>query len=183
MSKYKVILVDADVLSHFIAANKIYDLPKILSPHKLMIVEQVYKEASYSPIFDDRQAELDRWMQECSIPKVSFPYLNQNIKLEFYRLKKDNPHYGAGERACMSMARFGRETIASSNFRDVADYCDANGIEYIGVMDILLIAMRKGVYTEADCNALIHDALAINDARFPVRDIREYQTGRDLEGF
>jgi hypothetical protein len=28
MSKYKVILVDADVLSHFIAANKINDLPK-----------------------------------------------------------------------------------------------------------------------------------------------------------
>ena len=54
---------------------------------------------------------------------------------------------------------------------------------YIGVMDILLIAIRKGVYTEADCNAFIHAALAINDARFPVRDIKEYQTDSDLEGF
>lgn len=37
---------------------------------------------------------------------------------------------GDGERACMSMARFGQEVIASSNFRDVAPYCDENGIIY-----------------------------------------------------
>lgn len=183
MSGYKVILVDADVLSHFIAANKIYDLPKILSPHKLMIVEQVYIEASYNPIFDNRQVELDLWMTKCKIPLVRFPYTNKNIKFEFYRLKKKNPLLGKGELACMSMARFGRESIASSNFRDVAAYCEANGIEYIGVMDILLIAIRKGIYTEADCNTFIHAALTINDARFPVYDIMEYKTDKNLDGF
>lgn len=48
---------------------------------------------------------------------------------------------GDGERACMSMARFGQEVIASSNFRDVAPYCDENGIEYIGTLDVLTIAI------------------------------------------
>ena len=48
-----------------------------------------------------------------------------NVKVEF----------GEGECACMAMARYGQETIASSNFRDVAPYCDANDIEYIGVID------------------------------------------------
>lgn len=52
---------------------------------------------------------------------------------------------GDGERACMSMARFGQEVIASSNFRDVAPYCDENGIEYIGTLDVLTIAMNKGI--------------------------------------
>ena len=183
MSRYKVILVDSDVLSHFIAANKIYDLSKILQPHKLMIVEQVYKEASYHPIFDDRKVVLDKWMLDCKIPIINFPFPNQNIRLEFYRLKKDHPLYGSGERACMSMAKFGGETIASSNFRDVADYCDANGIEYIGVMDILLVAMRKNVYTVDDCNNFIHDVLRINDARFPVHDIRNYKADRNLDEF
>lgn len=45
----------------------------------------------------------------------------------------------------MSMARFGQEVIASSNFRDVAPYCDENGIEYIGTLDVLTIAMNKGI--------------------------------------
>lgn len=32
MARAKVILVDSDVISHFIAAGHIYDLDKILSP-------------------------------------------------------------------------------------------------------------------------------------------------------
>lgn len=40
----KVILVDSDVISHFMAANKIDDLSVILSPHALLIVQQVYDE-------------------------------------------------------------------------------------------------------------------------------------------
>lgn len=41
----KVILVDSDVISHFMAANKIDDLSVILSPHALLIVQQVYDES------------------------------------------------------------------------------------------------------------------------------------------
>ena len=64
--------------------------------------------------------------------------------LEYYRLKKENPRFGEGERACMAIARFDKEVIASSNFRDVATYCQEHNIEYIGVMDILTIA--KGYF-------------------------------------
>lgn len=41
MSRAKVILVDADVISHFIATGHIYDLNDILSPHYLLVVENV----------------------------------------------------------------------------------------------------------------------------------------------
>lgn len=37
----KVILVDSDVISHFIAAGKIDDLTRILYPHSLQVVSQV----------------------------------------------------------------------------------------------------------------------------------------------
>ena len=83
----------------------------------------------------------------------------------------------------MAMARFGREVIASSNFRDVAPYCDANDIEYIGVMDILLIAMNKGYWDANQCNEFMMDALRENNARFPVSRIEDYKTDKDLSEF
>lgn len=49
MARAKVILVDADVISHFIATGHIYELNEILSPHQLYVVENVYQEATYHP--------------------------------------------------------------------------------------------------------------------------------------
>lgn len=49
MARAKVILVDADVISHFIATDHIYELNEILSPHQLYIVDNVYKEVTYHP--------------------------------------------------------------------------------------------------------------------------------------
>ncbi len=40
----KLILLDADVISHFIACSEILFLPKILDPHEIVILETVYNE-------------------------------------------------------------------------------------------------------------------------------------------
>ena len=171
MGRNKVILVDADVISHFMATGYIDRLTEILQPHAVMIVENVYKEASYHPTEPDRKR------------KVAFPYANENIRREFFRLKKENPMLGDGERACMSMARFGQEVIASSNFRDVAPYCDENGIEYIGTLDVLTIAMNKGIFTSDECNRFMVEAKAKNKAKFPVDDITVYQAPEYISTF
>lgn len=183
MARKKVILVDADVISHFMATGNIDILPQILSPHTLNIVEQVYKEASYHPFFEDRKEELDNWMSRCHIQKLLFPKSNRNIMLEYYRLRKENPRFGEGERACMAIARYDKEVIASSNFRDVVTYCEEHEIEYIGVMDILVIALRKKIFDEATCNKFIHDAMVINEAKFPVSEIGAYKSDRNLDEF
>lgn len=174
MAKNKVILVDADVISHFMATGFIDRLTEILYPHTVLVVENVYKEAGYHPTNPNRKQEVDDWMQRCRVGKIAFPYINENVRKEFYRLKKECPLLGEGERACMSMARFGHESIASSNFRDVAPYCEANDIEYIGTLDILVIAMKKEILTSSICNRFIADAIAKNKARFPVNDITKY---------
>ncbi|WP_028910694.1 hypothetical protein [Prevotella sp. AGR2160] len=139
----KIILVDSDVISHFMAANKIDDLTRILDPHIVMIVDQVYRESSHHPFLEERKDELDSWMRRCHVQVISIPDNNWKTKVEYARLKKENPRLGAGERECMAIARYGGEVIASSNFRDVANYCDLYGIEYIGFMDILCIAVKK----------------------------------------
>lgn len=183
MAKAKVILVDSDVISHFIATNHIYDLNKILFPHHLMVVENVYQEAIRHPWDDTRKEEVDKWLAESNAQKISFPKRNATIRNEFYCLKHHNKLLGDGECACMAMARYGKEAIASSNFRDVAEYCDVNDIEYIGVLDILQIAINKSYWSVEQCNQFIHDALIINQARFPVDRIEDYKTTKDLSGF
>ena len=183
MARKKVILVDTDVLSHFIATGKIDYLSQILSPHTIFIVEQVYEEASYHPFFEDRKQDLDKWMKLFGIQKIPFPSSNKLIRLEYYRLKKESPRFGNGERACMAIARYNKEVIASSNFRDVANYCKEYDIEYIGVLDILLIAIRKGIFDINTCNKFIHDAIIINEAKFPINNIEEYKTDLYLDDF
>lgn len=183
MAKNKVILIDADVISHFIATNRIDMLTVILAPHAVYVVDNVYKEATWHPTDSQRKAKVDAWMTRCKVTHIGFPYMNEHIKKEFYRLKKASPLLGEGERACLSIARFGHEVVASSNFRDVASYCDAFGIEYIGTLDILAIAIRKGIYTAEDCNCFIADAINLNKARFPVTDITHYVPTRDLSDF
>lgn len=179
----KVILIDSDVISHFIAANKIDDLTKILSPHTLFIVPQVYEESIRHPFYEDREEEVDEWIARCNIMKMDFPSNDLRVKLEYYRLKKEDKRIGKGERACMAIAKYGKEVIASSNFRDVAEYCDANDIEYIGLMDILCIAIKKGIYDIETCNKFIHVITIVNGARLPFDDITKYTPTRDLGEF
>lgn len=128
MARAKVILVDADVIAHFIATGNIMELNAILSPHQLYVVENVYREATRHPSDANRKRKVDEWIANTRTRVIDFPSQNQNIKREFYKLKHDNGLLGDGECACMAMARYGQETIASSNFRDVAPYCDANDI-------------------------------------------------------
>ena len=52
-------MVDADVISHFMATGYIDRLTEILQPHAVMIVENVYKEASYHPTEPDRKRKVD----------------------------------------------------------------------------------------------------------------------------
>ncbi len=183
MAKKKVILVDADVISHFIATGRIDYLSPILAPHTIYVVEQVYDEAAYHPFYDNRKQELDNWMKNFGILKIPFPSANKQIRLEYYRLKKESPRFGNGERACMAIARYNKEVIASSNFRDVADYCKKYEIEHLGVLDILTIALRKGIFDAIVCNKFIHDAMIINEAKFPVSTIEEYKTNKHLDDF
>ena len=126
--------------------------------------------------------EVDSWLAKSKAEKISFPRQRMIVE-EYYSLKHFNKRYGDGECACMAMAKYGKESIASSNFRDVAEYCDANGIEYIGVLDILQIALNKGIWDVEKCNKFIHDVVIINQARFPVDEIGNYKSKIDLSSF
>jgi hypothetical protein len=162
-SSPKIILLDCDVISHFIANNALDDLPRILAPHQCTVLSYVYAEVAARPM---RLAFLDSLIQEGQIHQMNFPE-DLEINKEFAKIKSKHPLIGNGERACMAVARYQKNVVASSNFRDVAPYCNTNNILYLGTLDILSIAAQKGIYEESQCDAFIQNALKYNKASFP----------------
>jgi hypothetical protein len=170
----KIILLDADVISHFISCNEILFLHKILDPHPIAILDNVYKEVAR---IQSRKILLDNLLKSIrAVSIMSFPIGDIEIKKEFALIKKINPLIGDRERACMAVAKYNNNIIASSNFRDIAPYCKANNILFLGTLDILAIALQKGIFDPARCNSFIATARAVNNARFPsyVKTIADY---------
>lgn len=159
----KIILLDCDVISHFIANIALKDLPQILAPHQCVVLDYVYNEVAYKPM---RLAYLDSLIKSGHIQKMNFPE-DPEINREFARIQSRNHLIGLGERACMAVARYRKDVIASSNFRDVAPYCNTNKILYLGTLDILTVATTRGIYDESQCDAFIQTALQYNKASFP----------------
>jgi len=159
----KIILLDCDVISHFIASNVLNDLPLILAPHQCVVLDNVYSEVAARPM---RLAFLNAIITKGQIQKMAFPE-DLEINKEYARIKIKTPLIGEGERACMAVARFSKDIVASSNFRDIAPYCNEHKILYLGTLDILSVAARKGIFNEQQCDHFIQTALTYNKASFP----------------
>lgn len=170
---YKIVLLDCDVISHFIVNNALNDLPNILAPHKCVVLDYVYNEVAARPT---RLVFLKPLIKSGQILEMSFPE-DEAVNMEFARIKSRRPIIGDGERACMAVARFNNNIVASSNFRDVAPYCKEFSILYIGTLDILFIAATKEIYDEQQCDDFIQNAVRYNKARFPkgVTAMRYYE--------
>ena len=115
---------------------------------------------------------------------VPFPFENLAIKKEYTLIKRNNPLIGDGERACMAIAKFNENIIVSSNFRDIVPYCTENGIRYLGTLDVLAIALLKGIFDVNRCDNFINKAKEVNKAKFPphVKSITDY-TSTDISYF
>jgi hypothetical protein len=62
---------------------------------------------------------------------------------------------GAGESACLVYARFNKNVLASSNLKDIKQYCSFHNIEYVTTIDLLVIGYEKFILTEQECNDFI----------------------------
>lgn len=178
------ILLDADILSHFIAAGEQNLLKQIFSAQYLLLPDQVYRESSRCPWDAGRKRTVDQWIKENGVLLVQFPAdVSSPVVDEYFRLKAENPRLGKGERACMAIAKYHHDIIASSNFRDIAPYCRLNGIIYLGMLDILWIALHREIIDEARADRIIDIALMMDNARFPAHCMEAYHPETDLTGW
>ena len=184
MARSKVLLIDNDVLSHFAATGHLEDLSTILEKHTIMLVDKVYSEARKFRGDPMRIQNIDAWIKAHAIGiiPITRPVGSHQMQ-EYLRLGRECPALDDGERAICACAKHGGEVVVSSNFRDVKDYCEQNKIEYIGTMDVLMIAIGKGIWTDVECNKFISEAIRINSARFPCGDINKYTPTRDLSEY
>ncbi|ERM81190.1 hypothetical protein P872_20350 [Rhodonellum psychrophilum GCM71 = DSM 17998] len=79
----KFILIDADVISHFVSGGLITLLPTIF-PYPIKILDKVYAEISRMP---GRKTEVDNLLLFKLIEQIPFPEDNQRIKKEYHYIK------------------------------------------------------------------------------------------------
>jgi predicted nucleic acid-binding protein len=159
------ILLDADVVIHFVKAGYQMKLTSIF-PGRLIMLDKVKQE-----LMKRRSDTLGiaNFLDWCKIPVESMPN-DVTILREYARLKQLR---GEGESACMAVARFRSQYIASSNLRDIREYCEEYGITYYTTMEILEEAMNTGMMTETECDQFISEVKQ-KKSRLPVNSMKDY---------
>lgn len=139
------ILLDSDVIRHLIKGDRLSLLPDLYG-NQLVLLDVVRDELFRSI---QVQTVIENFIRFYKIEVRDFPTNNIDILKEFALLKK---RYGLGESACMAVAKFEKNIIASSNLKDIKKYCVLNNIKYITTMDILLEAVNEAKISEKECN-------------------------------
>lgn len=172
--KDKVILVDADVISHFIKGGEIYSINSIFD-YQLKILDKVHEELKSNKSW---KTQIDNLISQKVIQVIPFPEAHAEIKKEYFRIKKEMSK-GDGESACLSYVRYTNNIIASCNLSDIKQYCEDYDIIYLTTMDFLCYALKKGIFTEKRCDEFIANVLA-KKSKLPVKDMKSY-TCRTIE--
>lgn len=80
---------------------------------------------------------------------------------------------GDGESACLAVVRYNKTILASSNLRDIKNYCITHKIDYLTTMDFLCAALTGGIFDESKCNHFLQKVLAAG-GKLPVKNRKEY---------
>ena len=112
------ILIDADVIRHFIEGGKLHDVIKIFQ-NRIVLVDVVRDE-----LFRSKKIKplVETFITTCKIEEVKLED-NFDAVAEYVQLLS---FAGDGEAACMALAKVEKKYIASSNLRDIAKYCRDN---------------------------------------------------------
>ncbi|MFK5883489.1 MAG: hypothetical protein QM489_04010 [Candidatus Izemoplasma sp.] len=163
----KKILIDSDVIRHFIRGRQIDILKKIFTDN-LYILSTVEKEISRSKKI---KPEVIRIINNGTLKRMRFP-TNPKFMLEYAELIK---RFGEGESACMAVARYDDDIIASNNLNDIKEYCNLYKISYLTTIDILFVAYKRGIMNEADVDYFLYfNITGANPSKIPFPTLAEF---------
>ena len=168
MAQKTKIVLDADVIIHFIKANQFSLLLDIFPEYEYLILNVVYDEVTkHRPT----KIQLDNTLQFFGkrISSVKFSPKGDSM-MEYAKLLRT---LGKGESACMVYCRDNHDVLGSSNLRDIKDYCAVNGITYLTTLDFLYYAYVRKKMTKEECDSFI-DAVISKDSKLPRIDISQY---------
>ncbi|MBD5234563.1 MAG: hypothetical protein HDS65_10380 [Bacteroidales bacterium] len=151
--KTKIVL-DADVIIHFIKGGCLSLLFDIFPEYSYIILDVVYSELaanSSTKLQIDNTLNLlkNRFTKETFAPRG-------DSRMEYARLRSVL-RLGRGESACMVYCRDNYDVLGSSNLRDIKAYCTENQITYLTTIDFLYYAFIRKKMTAAEISAFISD--------------------------
>ncbi len=161
------IVLDADVIIHFIEANSFSLLPDIFPEYQYIILDIVYEEISKN---NKTKSFIDNYLFHFSkLRQEKFDPKGESMK-EFFLLRQK---LGRGESACMVYCRDNLDVLGSSNLKDIKDYCSKHNITYLTTLDFLYYAYCRGKISQEQCYQFMQD---VNKAgsKLPVVDITKY---------
>lgn len=170
-SHERIILIDADVVSHFVTAGEAGILNQIFPANPIYILDKVHAELQQWRSVKMR-AEINFLLSKGILHLMSFPEDNEEIKKE-YSWIKSMLFKGDGESACLAVARHNKNILASSNLKDIKQYCVMHKIDYLTTMDFLCEALRTSLFDVARCDSFISTLLTAG-SRLPVKKMKEY---------
>jgi hypothetical protein len=166
--KNRIILIDADVVSHFITGQEIYTLPTIF-PYKMKILDKVYDELEN---FKSKKTQVDNLINQKILEIMPFPDDSSEIRKEYYWIKKQM-FKGDGESATLAVTRYSNDIVGSSNLKDIKSYCVMHSIDYLSTMDFLCRALETGKMDLARCNNFITNVLK-SGSKLPVKSMAQH---------
>lgn len=164
--KTKIVL-DADVIIHFIEANSFSLLPDIFPEYEYVVLDVVYNEIARNlktkNFIDNYLLYFPKLKREVFAPK------GDSMK-EYFLLQRT---LGKGESACMIYCKDNQDVLGSSNLKDIKDYCAKNNITYLTTLDFLYYAYCRKKMTQQECTEFMQ---AVNNAgsKLPIIDITQY---------
>ena len=114
----RIILLDADVVSHFITGGQFGLLHRIF-PLPLRVLDVVVKELQAAAKF---KSYIHNALSMGLLKELNFGS-DKLVMMEYARLIKQ---CGKGESATIAYCRYHQHVLASSNLKDIAAYCHTN---------------------------------------------------------
>lgn len=167
--KIKIVL-DADVIIHFVKAGQFGLLLDIFPEYQYLILDVVYSEVTLNRA---TKVLLDNMLSvfPSRISKIIFAPVG-NSRLEYARLRSELL-LGKGESACMVYCKDNNDVLGIGNLKDVKEYCVQNGITYLTTLDFLYYAFIRKKMTKSAIDVFIADVVA-KGSKLPTVDIERY---------
>ncbi|MDE6575043.1 MAG: hypothetical protein K2L84_06905 [Muribaculaceae bacterium] len=168
-AKTKIVL-DADVIIHFVKAGQLSLLLDIFPEYQYIILDVVYDEVTVNKA---TKKQIDNTLNffGSRISNVKFNPKGQS-RLEYARLRS-SLLLGKGESACMVYCRDNQDVLGSSNLKDIKEYCCQNRITYLTTVDFLYYAFIRKKMTTEDVNTFVTQVLS-KGSKLPAVDIEHY---------
>jgi len=105
--------------------------------------------------------------------KIRYIDVAQDDTIHSEYLKLRGRDLGQGESACMAYCKVNHDVVGSSNIKDVAEYCQANGITYLTTIDFLYYAIHRGKLTIEEANAFVKKVVE-QKSKLPMVDFHTF---------